>query len=68
MLRKAHTRSLLAIIGHLLMFSNARSQMMNGGFNLKAVLNAGSVDLSWEQPKNFDVSYYLVYRAELGLR
>ncbi len=68
MLRKAHTLSLLAIIGTLLMFSNARSQMMNGGFNLKAVLNAGSVDLSWEQPKNFDVSYYLVYRAELGLR
>lgn len=67
MLGKIHRISFLTLMGALLMFSSVRSQMITGDFVLKAVLDAGKVDLSWNQPENFTVSYYLVYRAEGSL-
>jgi hypothetical protein len=66
MIRKKYTLSLLTMIVAFVVSNAAFSQEMGGSFSLKAVLNAGSVSLSWEQPENFAVSYYLVYRTEFN--
>jgi hypothetical protein len=64
MLKKTYTLCLLGLMGMILMASPVRAQMAGGDFKLNAVLNAGNVDLSWEQPSALTVSYYLVYKAE----
>lgn len=67
-MKKIYSLSLLAITGALLMLNVARGQqvVIAGDFKLNAVLNGGTVDLSWQQPANFTVSYYLVYRGEVS--
>ena len=67
MLRKTFTLCLIGLTGIILMAFPVRAQTAGGSFALSAVLNGGSVDLSWQQPRNFTVSYYLVYRAEVSL-
>jgi len=67
MLRKTYTICLLGLTGIILMAFPVRAQTAGGSFGLSAVLNGGNVDLSWQQPSNFTVSYYLVYKAEVGI-
>ncbi len=66
MLRKIYTLSLLAITGAMLMVSVVRAQgpmIPAPSFTLSAVLDKGGLELSWQQPANFNVAYYIVYRG-----
>ena len=67
MFRKVYTLSFLAIVGAMLMFTSAKAQMMGGNFSLEAELDGGKVNLSWEKPERFNVSYYLVYRTQVSV-
>ena len=67
MVKKTYTLSFLAIVGAMLMFTSARAQMMGGNFSLEAELDGGKVNLSWEKPEHFNVSYYLVYRTQVSV-
>ncbi len=65
--RKLYSFSFAVMAALLLSFTSANAQMMGGGFDLHAELNTGGVGLSWEQPEEFTVAYYLVYRAQIGV-
>ncbi|HUI29469.1 MAG TPA: T9SS type A sorting domain-containing protein [Candidatus Acidoferrales bacterium] len=63
MLRKIYSLWFIGLMGTILMTSAVRSQTVEADFSLSAVLNAGYVNLSWEQLSNFTATYYRVYRA-----
>ncbi|MCL5268314.1 MAG: carboxypeptidase regulatory-like domain-containing protein [Bacteroidetes bacterium] len=65
--KKLYSFSLGALAVMLLSFTSANAQMMGSGFSLHAELSTGGVTLSWEQPEAFTASYYLVYRAQVGV-
>ena len=62
MLRKIYCLSLFAVAGVLLTLSVSRAQ---GDFTLSVVHDGRFNDLSWQQPADFSVSYYRVYKAAI---
>ncbi len=67
MLRKFYTASFLAVLGLVLACVPARAQMMMGSFSLEASVEDGHVNVSWEKPESFALSYYLLYRAQVAV-
>ncbi len=64
MFGKIFTFCLVGLMGVILMAAPARSQMPETEFTLRAAAQgAGIVNLSWQPPSDFTVSYYRVYRA-----
>ena len=66
MLRKTYTLCLFGLMGMILMAVPVRAQMSGNDFILNAVLNDNNVNLSWESPANFSVSYYIVFKAQVS--
>ena len=65
--KKLYAFSLGALAVMLLSFTSANAQMMGSGFSLHAELGANGTTLTWEQPEDFSVAYYLVYRAQVSI-
>ncbi|MGC8652365.1 MAG: carboxypeptidase regulatory-like domain-containing protein [Candidatus Kryptoniota bacterium] len=67
MLKRISTLSVVSIVGLLMLYSTPHAQMMMG-FELNAKLSdGGKIELSWGEPSQFNVSYYVIYRAQISM-
>jgi len=67
MLKKISALPVASIIGLLMLYSTSHAQMMMG-FELNAKLSdGGKIELSWGEPSQFNVSYYIIYRAQISM-
>ncbi|MGC8594438.1 MAG: carboxypeptidase regulatory-like domain-containing protein [Candidatus Kryptoniota bacterium] len=67
MLKRISTLSVVSIVGLLMLYSTSHAQMMMG-FELNAKLSdGGKIELSWGEPSQFNVSYYVIYRAQISM-
>lgn len=67
MLKKLSALSVSTIVGVLMLYSSSHAQMMMG-FELNAKLSdGGKIELSWGEPSQFNVSYYVIYRAQISM-
>ncbi len=63
--RKAILSCFLGLLSTIMIAVPARAQTLRGDFTLDAVAVNKTVQLNWQQPSGFKVSYYLVYKADI---